>query len=223
MDSQTHTGLLLWLLLGAVIVAVSVAAFLYLSARRAPPPAVLATVPEFSLVDQSGSTVRRSDLLGKAWVATFMFTHCTQACPLMAAQFLEVQDVVLADERLRGRVRLVSFSIDPARDTPARLEAYGRNLGAEAGTWTFLTGEQGVVAALSRGGFGLAVGDDPAAAQASGASPVHSDRFVLVDAQGRIRGYYRPTAEKEEMEKLLRDLEEVVREAEENPEATEGR
>ncbi|NWF82936.1 MAG: SCO family protein [Bryobacteraceae bacterium] len=136
------------------------------------------TVPPFRLIDQSGQPFdsgRR--LAGMTWVAAFIFTTCNGPCPRMTAQMRKVQDATSGMED----VRLVSFSIDPATDTPARLAEYAARFKANPSRWSFLTGEESVIRALGVDTFHLA---DPHEKLA------HSSRFALVDRKSRIRGYY---------------------------------
>ena len=139
-------------------------------------------VPEFALRDQAGRPVTRASLSGSVWVADFIFTRCAGQCPLMSARMQELQQAFAG----MPRVRLVSFSVDPAHDDPQTLAAYARRYGATEDRWAFLTGAQDAVWRLSREGFRLGVGEE-----GSEAEPItHSTRFALVDPSGMIRGYY---------------------------------
>jgi protein SCO1/2 len=104
-------------------------------------------------------------------------------------------------------VRLVSFSVDPEKDTPQVLRRYGERLRAESGRWDFLTGPKSAIYKLSHDGFKLAISDG---GDTKGI-PVHSTRMVLVDRHGQIRGYYDAT-EPEAMTKLLADTNHLLRE-----------
>jgi protein SCO1/2 len=147
---------------------------------------VLGTVPAFSLTERHGSTVSAADLAGHVWVADFVFTRCPDICPVLSSRMASLQ------EKLNGAlaagdapVRLVSISVDPVHDTPEALAAYADHYHAGP-EWLFLTGSRDAIAALLRDGFRVAFSDEGPAA-----SPItHSDRFVLVDRQLRIRGYY---------------------------------
>lgn len=168
---------------------------------------VHATVPEFDLVSQTGEPVHLADLRGQVWVADFIFTHCASTCPMMTAQMQRFSSA-LGDE---PRVRLVSFSVDPQRDTPARLAEYARGLGATPDRWLFLTGDAPQIRRLARDGFHLPVEDPAPEDVARGAEAVlHSTRFVLVDAQGRIRGYYDGTEERA-VQRLGSDVRQLLR------------
>ncbi len=155
------------------------AAFALLAAcRPAPPPLPdFGAIPSFELTDQNGRPFSPAQLAGHAWVADFIYTSCPGICPRMSAQMHEVQDSIAA----LPKVRLVSFSVNPATDTPERLNAYARLHHAKDGVWFFLTGSQQTLQTLDRDAFKLGNVD---------ASLQHSSRFVLVDGHMRIRGYY---------------------------------
>lgn len=162
-------------------------------------------IPPFELNDQDGKKVGLNTLRGKVWIGTFMFTSCRNACPAMAAELLRIQKTIRNDSTLDGRLRLLSFSLDPGIDTQQRLAEYAGQQGIDSSCWSFLRGERAEVVRLCEEGFGLSAGGGTAAA----GSVVHSDRFVLVDAEGKIRGYYRPSAVPGDLEKLIaaaRDL-----------------
>jgi protein SCO1/2 len=155
----------------------------------------LGAIPPFTLTDANGATVTADTLRGSVWVADFVFTRCPDFCPTLTARMSRLQGRLGAGDDLR----LVSISVDPGHDTPEVLRAYGQHAGAGPG-WLFLTGSRDAVSALLRDGFHVAFADD-----GPPASPItHSDRFVLVDRQLRIRGYYHGNDEKE-LDRLARD------------------
>ncbi len=164
-------------------------------------------VPPFSLTERSGGTVQAGDLSGKVWIADFIYTNCTDTCPLQSAEMKRLQ------ERFSGEadLRLVSFSVDPRRDTPAVLAKYAERFGADSKRWLFLTGPAGAVRRLAEEGFHLAAAE---IANPKSAEPeqLHSPRFALVDRSGEIRGYYVST-EKEDLARLGRDAETLLRRA----------
>ena len=169
----------------------------------APPPPVLGSVPTFELNDHLGGSVSRADLLGTPWVADFIFTRCTLICPRMTAQMKKVEQA-----NLDRAVRFVSFSVDPEHDTPEVLRAYAAR--AQAGPqWHFLTGERETMRELVVGGFKLALQDVEDADAPPGEAIVHSNRFVLVDASGAIRGYY-DAFDKDELARLQDELDTLV-------------
>lgn len=154
-----------------------------LKTRQGTSLQVLGQVPNFTLTERSGKEVSRADLAGKVWIADFIFTHCAGSCPTISSRMSDLQD------RLRSLpdVRLVSFTVDPDRDTPAVLAEYARRYGADKDRWLFLTGKKADVYALIRGGFKLTVGPRPDGAKGQ---VMHSIRLALVDQKGRVRGYY---------------------------------
>lgn len=156
--------------------------------RPAPPPD-LGIVPEFALTERSGRTVRRVDLDGGPWIADFVFTRCTGMCPALSSRMAALRRRI-ADAGLRAR--LVSFSVDPAHDTPEVLRDYARHVGAEGDEWWFVTGSRDALYDLIGNGFRLSVSErSPTAVAAEGGELIaHTDRFVLVDGAGHIRGYY---------------------------------
>ncbi|HEY1268612.1 MAG TPA: SCO family protein [Candidatus Binatia bacterium] len=164
-------------------------------------------VPPFSLTERSGDTVQASDLSGKIWVADFIYTNCTDTCPLQSAEMKRLQ------ERFAGEpdFKLVSFSVDPKRDTPGVLTKYAERFGADASRWLFLTGPEGAVRRLAEDGFHLAA-TEIANPKSGEPEQVHSPRFALVDRGGEIRGYYIST-EKDALAQLGRDAETLFRRA----------
>ncbi len=156
---------------------------------------ILGEVPEFSLTERNGSPIGLDALRGSVWVADFIFTYCAGPCPIMSQRMKELQDA-LEGERL-GEVRCVSFTLDPVRDTPEILKVYADDYRADADRWLFLTGDKQQVFDLTLKGFKLAVQDE------TEADPIiHSTRFVLVDREGRIRGYYEAITD-DEMQDLI--------------------
>jgi protein SCO1/2 len=172
-------------------VVLAVAGALAACSRRPALP-VLGDIPRFDLIAQNGQPFDSRVLQGKIWVADFIYTTCPGPCPRMTSQMREVQDAVLA----MPDVRLVSFSIDPANDTPPVLAAYAKLHRASPAIWYFLTGPISTLQTLDRDAFKL--GDIDGTLQ-------HSIRFVLVDRQGRIRGYY-DTSEASAISSVISDI-----------------
>jgi cytochrome oxidase Cu insertion factor (SCO1/SenC/PrrC family) len=161
-----------------------------------------AQVPDFALTERSGRPVTRADLAGKVWVVDFIFTNCTGQCPMMAARLKRLR-AVLGDES--PDVRLVSVTVDPARDTPEALRAYADALGVKDDRWLFLTGPKEAIVRLVAEGMKLPAIVSSDAAGGAKVDVTHSDRFVLVDRKGWIRGYY--GAEDEDAQaRLARDV-----------------
>ena len=195
-----------WALLIAGAVMIVVLAILTL-ARRPEPPPVIKDAPDFALIHHDGTTVGRDQLAGEPWIADFIFTRCPAICPRMTSQMAHVAET-LGDG---SPVRFVSISVDPEHDTPEVLAAFAARHGAGDG-WYFLTGDKETIFALSREGFMLGIETSPPEGVATGDDPViHSNRFVLVDRRGRIRGYYDPFDEAE-IARLLGDVRALLRE-----------
>jgi cytochrome oxidase Cu insertion factor (SCO1/SenC/PrrC family) len=122
-------------------------------ARTVPRLPVYGALPDFALVERSGRPVRRSDLEGKLWVASFIFTNCADECPPMTAEMARLQADVAAVED----IRLVSITVDPERDTPAVLSRYAERFTANPERWLFLTGDKEAIYRLAREGFHLGI------------------------------------------------------------------
>lgn len=189
---------LLWGFLVFALLAVA-AATLVQHLRKPDPLPVLGHVPEFALTNRDGRAVRRADLDGRPWVADFIFTRCPASCPMMTARLKRLNRSLAADLP----IHLVSISVDPAYDTPAVLQKYAESFEAPE-RWLFLTGAREDIRRLCVEGFKL--GLDMAPGPGVGPEPIlHSTRFVLVDGQGDIRGYYEAFDE-DSTAKLKRDL-----------------
>ncbi|HEX6938901.1 MAG TPA: SCO family protein [Longimicrobiales bacterium] len=181
---------------------------------------VLWEAPDFALTDQTGDTLTRADLAGTTWLASFIYTNCPDFCPLVSRRMAELRDELAAEDLLGSRVRLVSITVDPARDTPAALHDYAARFGgADPADWAFLTGEPAVVRAVVESGFRVpaspqaeaaASAHEHGAAAADGYTVLHSDRIILVDAAGRVRGFYSAT-DPAELERLRAELRFVLR------------
>ncbi|MEX2222885.1 MAG: SCO family protein [Candidatus Rokuibacteriota bacterium] len=197
--------------LGAAALSLALAA---LVVWNQPPPlptedsaealADFGTVPDFRLTERDGRTVTLADLRGKVWLANFIYTECTETCPIQSLQLQRLQ-AELADAR---DLRFVSITVDPNHDTPAVLRRYADRYAADPERWLFLTGPKPAIHALAMDGFKLGVSDAPPAARSgvprwplgpgpafashgSGGLILHSSRFILVDRQARIRAYHR--------------------------------
>ena len=169
------------------------------------PLSDLGVVPDFTLIERSGQEVSLSDLRGRPWVANFIFTNCAGPCPLLSAQMRKLQKTSADLEQ----VRLVSFSVDPDRDTPEVLREYATSFNADSNRWLFLTGDKDELYKLIRGGFKLAVDGgseaDPLRDSAPAGIITHSTRFVMIDSAARIRRYY-DGKEPDVTQQILSDL-----------------
>jgi cytochrome oxidase Cu insertion factor (SCO1/SenC/PrrC family) len=168
--------------------------------------AVLAAVPAFSLMDQNGQTITLETLKGKTWVADFVFTRCAGPCSTMTAKMAALQ------KTLPPQVKLVSFSVDPEHDTPAVLKEYATIFKADESRWHFLTGEKSAIFSQARGMLLTAI---PASETNA---IIHDERFLLIDADGNIRGAYHSKNENE-MKQLDLDADRLVKESKESKES----
>ncbi|MCI0420621.1 MAG: SCO family protein [Acidobacteria bacterium] len=167
--------------------------------RGTTPLPILAQLPDFRLVTSTGQTLALDDLKGKVWIANFIFTRCPGPCPRMSVRMASLQ----RDLNREGSLSLVSFSVDPEFDTPKVLAKYAAQFQAEEGRWFFLTGDKADIHRLAKSGFLVGGVDDVT---------LHTTRFVLVDRQGRVRGYY-SSSDEEDLRKLANDARALLRES----------
>lgn len=153
------------------------------------------SLPPFSLVDQHGERVGNDVFEGRVTVIDFVFTNCPLACPAMTGTMKDLAD------RLAGTpVRFLSFSLDPERDTPERLRAYGEANGADFARWRFLTGDKATTWRMVREGLMFDIGEDesvpiPLADGTTMYNIRHPVHFVLVGPRGEILSLYNSTEE----------------------------
>jgi len=171
--------------------------------RNLPAPEVkpaelkkLYTVPEFSLMNSMGDTVSLNRFKGKIWVADFIFTTCGGPCPVMTKNMAGVQKSF----KENADVAFMSVTVHPSYDTPDVMATYAQEFEADVSTWEFLTGPFENIKNLAVQGFKLPADDNLAS---------HSNRFVLIDRSGIIRGYYDGTLSAD-VEKLKRDLKSLL-------------
>ena len=195
-----HPG---WVAFAAVVLAVPVGALLMRKAV-APELPMLGDLPAFSLTAEDGTPFGKQDMLGRVWIADFVFTSCSDACPRLQAKMKKLQDRLIPAEQ-GGNIGLLSISVDPERDTPQKLKQYGEIFGARPGLWRSLTGDQQEVERTVVRGFHTAMAKvprDPLADPHLAAFEImHGERLVLVDRMGRIRGYY----DADDRDRLMRD------------------
>jgi protein SCO1/2/putative membrane protein len=160
----------------------------------------LAGVEDFSLTECHGQTVTKADLLGKPWLACFIFTRCAGAdyCPRVS------REMEILQQRLKGvDVRLVTITVDPENDTPEVLCEYAARYKADPEKWWFLTGDKETIYHLIRHSFRMIVYEDPK--QIPGFEVAHSLEIMHVDAEGVVRGRYKAPSDVD-MAKLRRVL-----------------
>lgn len=174
----------IWVLFAGIAIFAAVQAL----RREWPSPgAKLGSVPAFSLVAADGARFGSEELRGKVWVASFFFTRCRSQCPALMSSLAELEGRY-REGGVSG-VHLVSFSVDPEHDGPDQLREYGAALGVDPAQWTLVTGDLGAMRELLLGGFKVPMGEREQLGEDL-FDVAHSGKVVLVDRDGRIRGYY---------------------------------
>ncbi len=145
------------------------------------------TIPDFEFVNQYGKKISKKDFDGKIFVADFIFTTCQSICPKMSEQLTRVQEKI----KEQDDVLLLSHTVDPENDSVPVLLNYAQKMGAHEGKWHFVTGEKKTIYDIARYGYYVT------ALEGDGGPDdfIHSEKLMLIDKQGRIRGYYDGTAD----------------------------
>ena len=165
------------------------------------------TIGNFSFQNQENKTITQKDIEGKVFVAEYFFTTCQSICPIMNDQMQRVQQAY----KRNSKVKILSFTVDPEVDTVDQMKRYSQKQKAISGKWHFLTGKKEELYSLARKSFFVL---KPAEAQNqgdAGSDFIHTNNFVLVDQQKRIRGYYDGTSEKE-VSQLIKDISRLLEE-----------
>jgi protein SCO1/2 len=160
---------------------------------------ITGAVPDFEFTDSNGETITREDMEGKVWVADFIFTTCTMACPIMTGNM----NIIHKSFKEDNNVRIVSISVYPEYDTPEILKEYASRYNANTDKWHFLTGPEESVKNIIKTGFKIGDYEDII---------FHSEKFALVDISGNIRGYY-SGMKTEDMSKLKKDIKKLLKES----------
>ena len=153
---------------------------------------------DFNLVNHLGDTVTLADVQGQILVVDFFFTRCATICPLMTKNLQRIHDRLGPD----APVQLMSHSVTPVADSVSVLAAYANKHGADPDLWWFLTGEKSEIYTLARKSYFSCLDEGDGGFQ----DFVHTENIVLVDDQGRLRGFYDGTDSKA-MSQLFSDLE----------------
>jgi protein SCO1/2 len=203
----------LWTALAVVLLGVSGFALnRWLRSKELTKPtttmADYGVAPAFALTDENDHPYSSANLKGRIWLADLIFTHCAGSCPLLTARLASVEKSLVKAQN----VQLISFTVDPDHDTPRALLAYAKNYGVDTSQWAFLTGPRASIFKIARDGFHLAV--DSVGGDST--SPIiHSERIVLIDAKGHIRGYF-DGGDEEIQPKLLLAIGDLMREEKES-------
>ncbi len=159
---------------------------------------VVHRVGDFHLIAQTGRQVTRTDLSGRIHVASFLFTTCPSICPTLVQQLKRVQEAT----RDVPNLSIVSYSVTPATDTPARLAAFGLERGIDPSRWMLVTGEASVIATLARESY---FADDSRLDRSAPDQILHTEKLLLVDEEGHLRGIYNGTIPFE-VNRLIEDV-----------------
>jgi protein SCO1/2 len=174
-----------------ILVVSTLVALACLACQAQPPMDVYGTVTPFTLSDQSGANFDSQSLAGRVTLLDFIYTHCTDACPLLSATFQEAQRKLADDKLLGSKIMLVSLSVDPQHDTPPVLAEYGQQFKSDPNGWKLLTGDWDAVYDVVTG-FKVATRpprppvDSPAP---GGTELTHTTAVVLIDPQLQVRAY----------------------------------
>lgn len=164
------------------------------------PLPTLYAAPSFSLTDQNGQTFDNDDVRDKVWIAMVFFTECPGICPAMTSRLAEVQKAIASPD-----VRMVSFSLDPEKDTPEVMKLYAERFSTDQSRWFFLTGPKDTMYEIARG---LKLAAQPA----QGGNPiVHTQKVLLIDQSAQVRGIY-DTNDDDSMNALARDAQRLISE-----------
>jgi len=164
-------------------------------------------IGNFSFLNQDGKVVTQQDVKGKVFVAEYFFTTCGTICPIMNVQMQRVHKVYQGNKN----VRILSFTVDPKVDTVAQMKRYAVAHGADVKSWFFLTGTQEKLYELARKSFFVLKPAETENQGDVGSDFIHTNNFVLVDKEMRIRGYYDGTNLKE-VDNLIGDIALLVKE-----------
>lgn len=202
-------------IVGYVVAACALAAVLTADAIQATPAlpfydgpdftphwsrSVSHRIADFNLVTQTGEPLRRSDLIGRVHVATFVYTRCAGVCPAMISQLSKVQRAIQG----RSDAVIVSYSVTPALDTPEMLATFGSSRNIEPSSWKLVTGDARQIYTLARESY-FADDERLDGNQPANEQFLHSEKALLVDREGRLRGVYNATVP-HDIDKLIADL-----------------
>ncbi|MEC8636006.1 MAG: SCO family protein, partial [Bacteroidota bacterium] len=160
-------------------------------------------IADFSLTNQNGKTVTQKDFKGKIYVADFFFTTCPNICIAMTDNLLKVQEKI----KNNPNVMLLSHSVTPKIDSVPQLKKYAIEKGVIDKKWNLVTGGKKEIYELARRSY-LAVKED---GDGGPFDMIHTENFILVDPDRRIRGFYDGT-DLEEIQRLLEELEILIQE-----------
>jgi protein SCO1 len=155
------------------------------------------SIADFKLINQNGDTISQADYADKIYIADFFFTTCPTICPVMTANMADIQQIIKGDDE----VMLLSHSVTPEIDSVPQLKKYALEKGVIDAKWNLVTGDKKQIYELARKSY-LAVLTD---GDGGPYDMIHTENFILVDKERRIRGFYDGTSS-DEVAQLLEDL-----------------
>ena len=165
---------------------------------------ILHSIPDFSFMNQDSAVISNADLKNYIYISDFFFISCPSICPIVKKQMLRVYEKYKDNDR----VKLVSHTIDPKRDTPEKLKQYAAKLNIDTEKWIFLTGEKGEILDIADDYFVSAYEDS----EAPGGFD-HSGKMILTDTNRHIRAFAEGTDPKD-VDQLLKDIDKLLAEYE---------
>ncbi len=155
------------------------------------------TIPDFSFVNQYNEAITQKTVENKIYVADFFFATCQSICPQMSSQLVNVQKAFEKD----NDILILSHTVNPLHDTVEVLKGYAQSYGAEKNKWHFLTGNKKEIYAIAKDGYLINALEDDGTPEGF----LHSELFLLIDKQKRIRGMYDGT-DSVAVAKLITDI-----------------
>ena len=156
------------------------------------------TIAPFTMTNQNGQTITEKDYENKVYVADFFFTTCPSICPIMTKNMFSLQ------EKLKTKypeVKLLSYSVTPEIDTIEQLKRYAIENKVDDKIWNLVTGDKKEIYTLARKSYLVVQNDGNGAPH----DMIHTENFVLIDKENRIRGYYDGT-DINEMDRLITEI-----------------
>lgn len=161
------------------------------------------TIPDFHFLRQDSIQFGNQELKGKPYIAYFFFTSCPSVCPRMTQGALRVQRSL---GKYKNDFNILGFSIDPRRDTLAKLRAYAQEYTVDLNNWHFLRGEESEISAIGKKAFYIGISKD----NKEPGGFLHSEKMILIDANGHIRGYYSGT-DADDVKVLIKDMKFLIK------------
>lgn len=167
-------------------------------------------VKDFSFVNQEGDTITLDYVKGKIYVVEYFFTTCKGICPKMNENMSTVYEAFRGNDQ----VKILSHTVDPKKDTVEAMKAYSLRFEADPEQWMFLTGDKKELYDIARYSYLVSASDESETVDIQ-SDFIHTDRFVLVDQDGYLRGRFYTGTDPEEVQQLIGDIKTLLKEKEE--------